>query len=317
MAHNINSMMYTGEKPWHGLGTKLENVATAAEAIAAAGLNWTVTKEPVFLKDGREVADTFATMRSDNKDVLGTVGAVYRPLQNKEAFSFFDAIVGEKLAMYHTAGALGVGERVWILAKLPGTVRVIGDDITEKFLLLTNTHDGSSSVQMMFSPIRVVCQNTLNIALGSGIRNQKMRHTNTLGLRVSEIRAGLGIVHERFQLFEEMAQALTRVNLKSDDWRTYCRNIGIIPADEFDKMSTRAKNILEEVTSLFEYGKGNNAPGVKGTAWAAFNAITEWTDHARATKGENKEQARASSLLFGSGAAIKQKAWDAATALIA
>lgn len=317
MGHNIDSMMYVGEKPWHGLGTKLEHVATAAEAIAAARLDWGVSKEPLYLKDGREVPKSFATVREDNKAILGVVGDVYRPLQNKEAFSFFDAVVGSKEAIYHTAGALGDGSRVWILAKLPGHVRVVGDDVTEKFVLLTNTHDGTSAVQVMFTPIRVVCQNTLNVGMAQGTRKQKLRHTAALGLKVLDVQEGLGIVNQRFQAFEEAAQALTKVQLDGQGWRAFCRSVGIIPADEQKKMSRRAQNIIDEVTRFFEYGKGNTLPGVKGTAWAAFNAVTEYVDHARTTRGGQSEvEARASSLLFGSGAILKQKAWDAAVSLI-
>jgi len=130
MPANINSMMYVGQKPWHGLGTKLEKVATSEEAIIAAGLDWKVTKEPLFLKNGTMIESSYATVREDNHNVLGVVGRVYEPLQNKGAFQFFDAVVGIKEAMYHTAGALGNGECVWILAKLPGVVRVVGDDVT-------------------------------------------------------------------------------------------------------------------------------------------------------------------------------------------
>ena len=142
MPANINTMMYVGEKPWHGLGKRLENAATSAEAIKAAGLDWKVTKEPLFLEGGTRLEKALATVREDTGAVLGVVGKVYQPLQNKDAFKFFDAVVGIKEAMYHTAGALGDGECVWILAKLPGVVRVVGDDITEKYLLLTNRHDG-------------------------------------------------------------------------------------------------------------------------------------------------------------------------------
>lgn len=315
MAHNLNSMMYTGAKPWHGLGTKLDNVATAEEAIKAASLDWKVTKEPIYLKDGREIGDKFATVREDTKDILGIVGHVYRPLQNKEAFSFFDAVVGSKDAIYHTAGALGVGERIWILAKLPGEIQVIGEDVTEKYLLLTNTHDGSGAINMMFTPIRVVCQNTLNVAMRDNVRKQSVRHTGTMGLRVADVAEGLGIIHQRFEAFGEAARALTKVQVNIQGWEHYAKNVGLIPNEP--EMSTRAKNILEEVSSLFEYGKGNNLPGVKGTAWAAFNAVTEYVDHVRTAKGsDSKLESRANSLLFGSGAALKQKAWDKALQLV-
>lgn len=319
MSHNINSMMYVGETPWHGLGTKLNNAATAADAIAAAGLDWKVNKEPLYLKDGTPVEGAYATRREDDGAILGTVGRVYRPLQNKEAFSFFDAVVGSKEAIYHTAGALGSGEKVWILAKLPGHIRVTGEDVTEKFLLLSNSHDGSSPVQVMFTPIRVVCQNTLNVAMHNNTRKQSIRHTGAMGLRVRNVRDGLGIVHEQFKQFEEIARSMAGVQVKgSEGWRQFLKDCGIIPADEAQAMSTRAENIINDVTQRFEYGKTNNLPGIRGTVWAAFNAVTEYADWERTARGgENEQQSRAKSLLFGSGADLKQKAYDAAVKAVA
>lgn len=317
MSANINSMMYVGEKPWHSLGTKLENAATAEEAILAAGLNWKVEKEQVYLKDGRPVRDCFATIRQDNKSILGTVGSVYRPLQNKEAFSFFDAVVGEKLAIYHTAGALGDGEKVWILAKLPGTIQVTGDDITEKYLLLSNSHDGTSAINVLWTPVRVVCQNTLNIALfQAGKKKSSIRHTSLMGTRIDQVRESLGIVHNFYAQFEETAKLLASKQCNTEGWRKMLKEIGIIPHDELH-MKTRAENIIEEVSALFEGGqKGGNMPGVKGTAWGAFNAVAEYADFHRSTKGADKIQARAASLLFGSSKDLKQKAWDSAVSML-
>jgi len=305
----------------------LEKAATAAEAIAAAGLSWEVFKEPLFMAarpgpgyvavDGAQV-----TRRQDNGEALGVVGDVYRPLQNKEAFSFFDAVVGAKEAIYHTAGALGAGERVWVLAKLPGEVRVVGDDIAEKFLLLTNTHDGTSAVSIMFTPIRVVCQNTLNIALGDNTRKQSIRHTASMGLRVADVRDGLGIINERFRLFEEAARALAGVQVNGASWKDYLIKLGIMPVESTSatlgaaRVSTRALNICEEVSAIFEHGRGNTAEGVRGSAWAAFNAVAEYVDYKRTARGGvSPASARAASLLFGSGADLKQKAWDVALSL--
>jgi len=314
MSANINSMMFVGEKPWHGLGKKLEKVATSAEAIIAAGLNWVVNKTPVlYQKVGgfiEPVADQYVVVRADNQKPLGVVGKQYKVLQNKEAFSFFDAVVGVKEAMYHTAGALGDGERVWILAKLPGYIRVGGDDVSEKFLLLVNTHDGTTAARMMFTPIRVVCQNTLNIALGGTEAKASIRHTTNMGIKIDDVRKTLQIVNARFTMFEDAAKKLAVTQLTGDAWKSYL--IGLKLASDEDDATTRMKNITEEVSRLFESGKGADMKTAKGTAWGAFNAVAEYVDYVR---GSDKIESRAKSLLFGSGADLKQRAWDAAIAL--
>lgn len=316
MAHNINSMMFYGEKPWHKLGNEVKEAQTSEQAIVAAGLNWNVKQSPVeFMSNGFIKKDPthMVNYREDTGDMLGIVGDGYKILQNKQAFSFFDAIVGVKESMYHTAGALGKGERIWMLAKLPGYIRTVGDDITEKFLLLSSSHDGSQAVTVMFTPIRVVCQNTLNIAVGAKSNRVSVRHTLNMGLRVGEIQKELGIINQRFTMFEQATQQLAMKQVTSEVLAKFVKDSGLIPKETDEKeQSTRAYNIMEEVSRMFEYGKGADLPGAKGTAWGAFNAVVEYVDHKRGGDNLNK---RANSLLFGSGSLIKQKAWDNALAL--
>lgn len=317
--HNINSMFYTGDKPWHKLGTELKEAATSAQAIEAAKLDWKVFKRSLVtnMPDSPSIAvpGKFAIVREDTKAVLGVVGNVYTPLQNRDAFKFFDAVVGEKAAMYHTAGALGDGERVWILAKLPGYIRTTGDDVTEKFLLLANSHDGTGAVTVMFTPIRVVCQNTLNIALSDQSNRSKLRHTMTLGSRVEDVRRTLGILNSRFEMFETLSQRMAGTALTYSGFKDYAKGAGLLPKEDDGKLSSRAQGIMDDLSRLFEHGKGNDLPGVRGTVWAGFNAVTEYVDYVRSTRGDESEN-RAKSLLFGSGATMKQSAWDSAVALL-
>ncbi len=309
------SMAYTGSVPWHGLGTKVDQAMTAAEAIAAAKMDWLVTKEELFLKSGLRIEDKFATVRTDKNIPLGVVGRVYRPLQNREAFSFFDAVVGEKAAIYHTAGVFGKGERVWILAKLPGYIRVVGDDIINKFLLLTNSHDGTSPVLMKFCAERVVCANTLNVALREKGASSKIKHTLKMGGKVTEVKENLGIINNMYTLFAEAAQQMLKVSLTGDRFKQYAASLDLVPKDDKD---TRKTKVYEKVSELFENGRGANMPGVKGSLWAGFNSIIEYVDYEKVVRVTDKKQtdARAQSLLFGSGSVLKQDAFDKALELI-
>jgi len=153
------AMMYSGPTPpWHGLGTQLDEPATAAEAIEAAGLNYHVDLRPIETDDGIPIPQRKAVIRSDSNQVLGVVGNSSCPVQNHQCFGFLDAVVEDGRLRYHTAGALGKGEKVLMLAKLPGELRIKNsEDVTEKFLLLSNSHDGSSALRVFFSPIRFVC----------------------------------------------------------------------------------------------------------------------------------------------------------------
>ncbi len=319
MAHNLTiengsaQMMYYGEIPWHGLGTRLQKPATSEEAIVAAGLDWEVVKKPVYVKlDKRfQVKDTFAMVRKDKWqknecDILGVVGKNYTPVQNKDAFNFFDSIVGDKKAIYHTAGSLSCGKIIWILAKLPGYIRVVGNDISEKYLLLSNSHDGTSMVQIKFTPIRVVCQNTLTIAMNKG-ETLKVKHSRDVKDRLKQASELLGIVNDKYDMIERSFKNMARVQLNEKRLNEYVKTIFPDPIDELQYATV--DNNREMVRELFEQGLGNNLPGVAGTLWAGYNAVTELIDH-KITK-QNKDM-RTKSIWFGNGYNVKQKAFDVA-----
>jgi len=324
MSHNLatihgkTAMFYSGEPPWHGLGVELERPATAAEAIKAASLDWEVVKMPLHLKVDsryRDAEDAFAVVRRDAVarnpvPVLGIVGKEYTPLQNRDAFGWFDSIVGQKAAVYHTAGALGNGERVWILAKLPGEIRVTDEDIAEKYLLLSNSHDGSSAVQVKFTPIRVVCQNTLTMALSTG-RGLCIAHTRSLAERLALAGRNLGIINERFQNIEWAFKRMKGVDMKEHRLDEYLALVFPKPTDDQDRAGrSRVLQAREGARRLFEAGQGNDLPSVHGTLWAAYNGVAEYVDYHRESKTPDN---RLDSVWFGMGYLWKARAYRVAT----
>jgi phage/plasmid-like protein (TIGR03299 family) len=307
------SMFYVEEVPWHGLGTRLDKPATASEAITAAGLDWKVVKLPLFAGSKRvPVPDRFAVVRrtgdliARTDPVLGVVSNEYTPLQNHRAFEFFDPIVGQNAAIYHTAGALGNGEKVWILAKLPGHIRVVGDDITEKYLLLSNSHDGKSSVQIKFTPVRVVCQNTLTLALNDG-GALKITHHSDIHEKLKQAHEMLGLIKTKFDDLEQSFQAMSRVKMNNNRIKEYLACV-YPDSKEPEKMELvqRDRSWSEY---FFDQGRGNRLPGVAGSLWAAFNGVTEWLDHRKSRQNPNQ---RLSSSWFGGAYQIKSRAFDVA-----
>jgi phage/plasmid-like protein (TIGR03299 family) len=310
-------MMYVGKEPWHGLGQKLDKPATSVEAIQAAHLDWEVVKIPLFTKQRRKyrgISNKFGVVRADefskgNTAVLGIVGASYNLLQNRQAFAWFDGIVGEGKAIYHTAGALGDGERVWILAKLPGEIRVLGDDVVNKFLLLSNSHDGESSVQVKFTPIRVVCDNTLTMALGRG-PSLRISHTASLVQRMEQAKQNLGIITSRYEQIQNDFVALGKVSLNQNKLQEFLNSVFPDPQDKTNERGRkRAAEARMKSTKLFETGRGNDAPLTRGTLWAAYNGVTEYIDH---RKGKTDRNQHLDSIWFGDGYLTKARAFRVA-----
>ncbi len=317
MGHNLNeqngraSMMYVGEVPWHKLGTKLDKPATSAEAVEAAGLGFVVERVPLKT-DPHELFITthFATVRTDTNQVLGVVGSRYLPIQNRDAFTTFDALVGEGEAIYHTAGALGKGERIWILAKLPDHIRVNGNDIVEKFLLLTNSHDGSSAVRVKLTPIRVVCENTLALALGGIEQEARICHIAHAEERLKKAHEILGLTNKLYSELEDIFAGMSAKKMTQTENEEFVK--AVFPENPHSIGYNGRQKVREKVFELIETGKGSEM--TRGTLWGTYNAVTEYVDHCRLTTAA--DSSRLKSIWFGSGNMIKQRAFKVAGAML-
>lgn len=323
MAHNIAmidgqaAMAYYGETPWHGLGTALPRAATAAEIIAAAGLDWTVEKRPIAGTKTDENGNPLyweivrKAAQSDGVDVqLGRCTSAYQPLQNREAFAFFDLIVANDSAIYHTAGALGDGEKVWVLAKLPSSIVVKGGDEVEKFLLLSNSHNGREAVTVKFTPIRVVCQNTLNAAMQDGNAGIRLKHTASLQARLAEVPDLLGISYDVFSGLEELYSAMADKTLTTQGVHDYLNML--MPLTDTQSVKKLTDGLLptrwQAVLADFER---HEIPATNGTLWAAYNAFTHYIDYVVGREQGNPD-ARLKRTMFGAGADAKVQALQAA-----
>lgn len=335
-------MMFSGSNmvPWHGLGQIVEGALTADEALVQAGLDWTVDKTPIYIpdlvtaaeNDGSrsmiEVDGHYATVRSTDRRVLGLVQKKYVPLQNSEAFSFFDAIVSRKEAIYETAGSLDNGRRVWVLAKLPGEIvvknaRGATEDLTNKYVLIANSHDGSSGVQIKVTPIRVVCQNTLTAALKGGAFS--IRHTKSVSDRVAQAAEAMGFTNKMYAELSEAWQAMADRRLSEVDAVEFFETClkksskaqgGVSDNDADDSFDDqtgepREPRAIKHIVGLYEGGAG--ADMTYGTLWGAYNAITEYADH----KKYRTADTRLNSAWFnGAGNILKQKAFSEAVKLL-
>jgi phage/plasmid-like protein (TIGR03299 family) len=330
MAHNLNerngkvSFMSVKEKAWHGLGQILAEPATAEQAIKESGLDFTVEKQPVYVpvrKLNREdatgkdnilcsrgdagttygelvqVKGKFATYRSDDGTPFGVVGNGYEIVQNRDAFSFFDAIVGDGEAIYETAGALGDGETIFITAKLPSYIRVgNGDDVVEKYLLLTSSHDGSGAIKAMFTPIRVVCNNTLNAALNSNAARVTIRHTKSAHENLKKAHKVLGIANALSAELEVIFNDMAKVRITDKQLREYIETVVLgntvermLKADDQFDLSTRSGNIINAIENYAFNHETQQLETTKGTAFGAYQAITGYYQNVK-SYGSNEDK---------------------------
>lgn len=310
---NRRAMFYvkTEGTPWHKTGTPLDNVATAAEAIEAAGLNWDVFKHDLTLTGTDVTVDQKALVRSDRPtNVLGYCTDRYEICQNKDAFRFFDSIVGANQAIYHTAGSLGGGERIWLLAKLPATAFVTDNDAVDQFVLLSNSHNGKESIRVKYTPIRVVCQNTLSTALRGGGLEVKIKHNGELNAKFKTAAELMGFVQQEATETIEIYRKMSKVQLTQEKVIGYFESLYPKTGEE---RSTRSENIHKTLMHYFEYGRGNQASDVRGSVWCAYNAVTEMIDHKGGTATQDKKNA---SAMFGSMDVKRNQAFEKALQLV-
>jgi phage/plasmid-like protein (TIGR03299 family) len=313
MAHEIETMAYFGRLPWHGLGTALEEADLYDWQVASkkADLDWSVDLVPLVTADTQAQVAHKAVRRSTDNKVLGVVGPRYTPLQNQDTFKWFQPFLDAKEAALHTAGSLRHGSRVWVLAKLNRDPLVIaaGDEV-EKFVLLSHGHDGSLAVRAGFTPIRVVCQNTLSMSHGSDASKLiRIKHTRDVLANLANIREVMNLANAEFEATAEQYRLLARRSINQADLRKYV--LRVLKIDEEPAPSTRSLNIVEEIVRLAESGRGNDLPSVRGTLWTAYNGVSEYLTYNRGRSADN----RLNSLWFGDGLNANRHALEVALAM--
>lgn len=339
MAHEITINQTTGKAEayygsaapaWHGLGTVVPGTVTSREAMELAGLGWEVEQQDMTRtnNDGsRTLIETHVcNVRSDNGEQLGVVGRDYRPVQNREAFTFFDDLVGDRLAMYESAGSLKGGKRVWILAKIPKTYYVSAEDKWEPYVLMANGHDGTMGFRIMPTAVRVVCWNTLSIALSRAAASKvgvMFRHTKGITERVKEAREALGLMVTQFDAMDEAFHRFIEKPLTVDQGTDYfadvLRRTDAIAKVDDDAKDSEPKNSLKTLLDLWQNDNHNLIGGMGRTLWGAMNAVTQWVDHERGGRGESEndqDRSRLDSAWFGVGATYKSRAYAKALAIV-
>lgn len=273
MAALIETMMYTREKPWHGLGTRVEEAPTSMDALQLAGLDWLVEQKDIHLADGEKIENYRANVRSTDCKVLGVVSDRYRVVQNRDAFAFTDSIIGGDVR-YETAGSLNGGKKIWLLAKLPETE--IAGDKTEPYLCFSNTHDGSGAIRVCMTPIRVVCNNTLNLALDSARRAWSVRHTGDLSSKMHEARICLQMANAYMDALAEEADRLANTGVTKDQLNQILNELFPVDDHSTDREKDNVRKLKDEFMICYF------APDLlkfRDTAWGAINAMSDMVTH--------------------------------------
>jgi len=274
MSHEMESMVYLNEVPWHGLGEKVTSAKTVKDMLSLSKTNWTVSKQPLFLDKSKDpIKEAFALMRGSDKSILDVVGPAYVPVQNFEGFEFFNEYVEAGSATMETMGSLRGGKYVWGLADLKAGFKIAGKDEVKGYLLVAIPHQQGKSFVIKITTIRVVCMNTLMLALRKGGNEFRMVHRRAFTKEVmQEAKETLGIAREQVKEFGEMAVRLKKMKISKDKaFETFA--LVYAPGEKFtlDDAPEKVKRVLD----IYE-----KAPGADpGTGWGVLNAVTYYADH--------------------------------------
>ena len=351
MSHEISiqaqgaEIAYAGDTPWHGLGTRVEGLQTAQEMLIHAHMDWIVSAwciEALSPSSPDEnnpetisVPEFRAIVREDTQAILGMVSDRYMPIQNTQAADMVDALVTEGHAHVEVAGALGQGERCWMLARIPGEFEVVKGDAIRPYFLLAWGHDGKHGLAGKLTPIRVVCNNTLTAA-GFGGKGKwsksadvYVRHSAAAKVNIEEARRALGLVQKQTEATQAAFQALAAKNLdaKGKKAEKYFGTVfpepdALTETASLDEKASYYEKLVRwnehqlKLLELYDQGPGTEVSGVRGTAWAAYNAITQYTDHVYPImKSGEVSKGRQQSVLFGLYQGVKDRALFEALAL--
>lgn len=276
MAHNLENMFYTGkETPWHGLGISVEESPTSADAIRLAGLDWKVVQEDLHLESGNTVQGYKANVRETDGTILGVVSDRYRVVQNEEAFAFCDNLLGEGVR-FETAGSLAGGKRNFILAKMPEAYKFLDDSI-DPFMVFTNSHDGKGSIQAAMTPVRVVCQNTLNLALSQTKRSWSTSHVGNIKGKLDEAMMTLRLGQEYMQNLSQEAEILARFKLQDDKIMQYIQ--ALLPIDKNASDRTQRGVCDMQVALYNQYMHTDDLQHLDKSAYRFINAVSDFATH--------------------------------------
>lgn len=332
MAHNIGQMFYFGAIPWHKLGTALQNPATMEEALAAAGLNWTVSMKALALADehSSDVPQRVAVVRDDigagqSGRVLGVVHPNFKLLQNREGAELFDSLFGQGKRVYHTGGFLKKGEMVWLMAKLPETIQLPGEEKLDAYLLFSNSHDGSLPIDIRLTTVRVVCNNTLSMALRKKGKAHVFRkgHNGSYEVLKAEAEAFMASVLAQLGETTESMRMLVAAQCTDDAFAAFLEKLLPVPArpatagtnakaasaHETRMATIQAKR--DQIMTLHQKGHTIECvppvsiPPAAKTWWGALNSVTAWVDHVSEIEGD-----RYANALFGTGDQLKTLAYQ-------
>jgi phage/plasmid-like protein (TIGR03299 family) len=280
-------MFYTRKQPWHGLGTMVLDAPTSQDALILAGLDWQVEQHDVFTAAGDLIPGYKANTRNTDNTVLGIVSDKYKVVQNEDAFQFTDGLLGEGVT-YETAGALQGGRKVWLLAKLPEKYIIAGDEITP-YLVVFNSHDGSSGVKVAMTPIRVVCQNTLNLALSQAKRVWTTKHTENVMSRVQDARDTIFMAHNYMGELGKEIHTLSGIKLSDRKVMEMMSTFFPVTADMTDAQKRNNLRLLEDMK--LRYFDAPDLADVGKNGWRFVNAVSDFATHSapiRKTKNYNE-----------------------------
>jgi len=276
MSANVETMFYVREKPWHGLGTEVQEAPTSADALVYAGLDWEVVQKAVYTGDGTLISGYRLNARSSDNAALGIVSDRYKVVQNADAFQFTDDLLGAGVT-YETAGALQGGRKVWMLARMPERYIIAGDEIAP-YLVVMNSHDGSSGIKVAMTPVRVVCQNTLNLALSTAKRTWATKHTENVMSRVHEARDTLLLAEKYMGELGRGIDVLSKIKLPDRKVMEFLAEFFPVTEDQTEAQKRNNARLLEDLKS--RYWEAPDLRDIGNNGYRFVNAVSDFATHA-------------------------------------
>ncbi len=325
MAHHIGEMFYHGDRPWHGLGAPLKQPANMEEALTAGSLGWEVELVPLSIasEPDSKVPHRVAVVRKDRKPgeegrVIGVVHPGFRPLQNHAGANLFDSLFGQGERVYHTGGYLKNGEVVWLLAKLPTDIQIQGEDVVVPYLLYSNSHDGSKAIDIRLTTVRVVCHNTLTVALNKNAAGKAFRraHSGSYKIVAEEAKAFFYVSMKQTKELQNIFQQLAKTRCEEAEFEQFLNRLlptpkkpatakpGTSVLKAWDKRCATVDANRKQIQAVRRDGIPTQKIAPESpTWWGALNAVTGWVDHVQDIEGD-----RYAHSMMGQGDQLKTAA---------